>query len=434
MLAALTEEAAMNGRVRQGQIYADGVSGQRPRVPVSWDRLVGRARHAMTAAGFAYVEGGAGRESTMRANREAFDRWQVVPRVLRDVSRRDCSIELLGRTIPAPVLLGPVGVASMAHPEADVAVARAAAAAGVPMVFSNQASRSMEECAAVMGESPRWFQLYWSTVDELVESFLARAEACRCEAVVVTLDTTMLGWRGRDLDLGSLPFARGWGIAQYTSDPVFQRLVADRPAASGTSLKVTPAAVRALWDISRAHPGRTLDNLRSPVPRAAVQTFLETYSRPSISWADLAWLRARTSLPIILKGVLHPQDARLAVDHGVDGVVVSTHGGRQVDGSVGALDALPAVVAAVDSRVPVLLDSGVRGGADVLKAVALGATAVLLGRPWVYGLAAGGEAGVREVIDNVLAELDLTLGLVGATSIAEAREITLVRRGDLVGS
>ncbi len=422
----------MNGRVRQGQIYNDGVLGRRTRVPVTWDALVGRARRAMTAAGFAYVEGGAGRESTMRANRDAFESWQLVPRVLRDVSRRDTSVELLGRVIPAPVLLGPVGVSSMAHRDGDVAVARAAAATGVPMVFSNQASRSMEECAAVMGDSPRWFQLYWSTVDELVESFLSRAEACGCEAVVVTLDTTMLGWRGRDLDLGSLPFARGWGIAQYTSDPVFQQLAAARPADPRPD--VTLGALRTLLDMSRAHPGSLLDNLRSPLPGAAVRTFLETYSRPSISWSDLAWLRSKTSLPIVLKGVLHPDDARLAVDHGVDGMVVSTHGGRQVDGSVGALDALPAVVAAVDGRVPVLLDSGVRGGADVLKAVALGATAVLLGRPWVYGLAAGGSAGVVEVIENVLAELDLTLGLVGATSIAEARDITLVRRGDLVPS
>ncbi len=421
-----------NGRVRQGQIYAEGVSGRRPRVPVTWDALVGRARRAMTTAGFAYVEGGAGREETMRANRAAFDCWQVVPRVLRDVSRREISTELFGRRIPAPVLLGPVGVASMAHREADVAVARAAAAVGIPMVFSNQASRSMEECAAVMGSSPRWFQLYWSTVDELVESFLARAEACGCEAVVVTLDTTMLGWRGRDLDLGSLPFARGWGIAQYTSDPVFQRLVREQLLPPGPSPRPTPAALRALWDISRAHPGRTLENLRSPLPRAAVQTFLQTYSRPSISWSDLAWLRERTRLPLVLKGVLHPADARIALEHGVDGLVVSTHGGRQVDGSVGALDALPAVVAAVGGQVPVLLDSGVRGGADALKAIALGASAVLLGRPWVYGLAAGGEAGVREVIDNVLAELDLTMGLVGATSLAELRDVTLVRRGDLV--
>ncbi len=420
----------MNGRVRQGQVYGEGALGRRPTVPVTWDALVGRARRAMTTAGFAYVEGGAGRESTMRANRDAFESWQLVPRVLRDVSRRDTSIELFGRTIPAPLLLGPVGVASMAHPDGDVAVARAAAATGVPMVFSNQASKPMEECAAVMGDAPRWFQLYWSTVDELVSSFLARAEKCGCEAVVVTLDTTMLGWRGRDLDLGSLPFARGLGIAQYTSDPVFQRLAAERPA--DPRPRPTPGAIRTLLDMSRAHPGRFLDNLRSPLPAAAVRTFLETYSRPSISWDDLAWLREQTSLPIVLKGVLHPDDARLALDHGVDGLVVSTHGGRQVDGSVGALDALPAVVAAVDGRIPVLLDSGVRGGADVLKAVALGATAVLLGRPWVYGLAAGGEAGVREVIENVLAELDLTLGLVGATTIAEAADITLVRRGALV--
>nr|WP_284291431.1 alpha-hydroxy-acid oxidizing protein [Angustibacter aerolatus] len=260
-------------------------------------------------------------------------------------------------------------------------------------------------------------------------AFVARAEAAGCEALVVTLDTTMLGWRTRDLDLGSLPFARGQGIAQYTSDPVFRRLVADRVAAAppAPSPRPTPAAVRALLDVSRAHPGRFVDNLRSPVPRAAVQTFLDVYSRPTLTWADLAWLRERTRLPIVLKGVLHPDDARLAVDHGVDGLVVSTHGGRQVDGSVGAAEALPDVVAAVAGRVPVLLDSGVRGGADVVKALALGAAAVLLGRPYVYGLAVDGARGVQQVVEDVLAEADLTLGLVGCRSAREASGLPLRR-------
>jgi lactate 2-monooxygenase len=332
------------GRLRQAAIYRAGAMGRRPRLPTSYDALAERARKTMSRAAFAYVAGGAGREDTVRANAEGFDRWGIVPRVLRDVSTRDLSVDLFGRTLPAPVVLGPVGVLSLAHRDADLAVARAAARLGLPMVFSNQASVAMEDCATAMGGSPRWFQLYWSSIDELVESFVARAEACGCEALVVTLDTTMLGWRPRDLDLGSLPFARGQGIAQYTSDPVFQHLAEQRarsaePESTG---RPTPKALRTLAEISRNHPGRFADNLRSPVPRAAVQLFLESYSRPSITWDDLAWLRQRTRLPIVLKGVLHADDAHQAVDRGVDGIVVSTHGGRQVDGAIGAVDARPA--------------------------------------------------------------------------------------------
>jgi L-lactate dehydrogenase (cytochrome) len=301
------------------------------------------------------------------------------------------------------------------------------------MVFSNQASVSMETCSAAMGASPHWFQLYWSTSDELVESLVGRAEACGCEALVVTLDTTMLGWRPRDLDLGHLPFALGQGIAQYTSDPVFQRLARERAAQAETARepqpRPTPAAVRALVGMARKWPGPFLENLRSPLPRAAVETFLSIYSRPSITWADLGWLRARTRRPIVLKGVLHPDDARRAVDEGVDGLIVSTHGGRQVDRSIAALDALPDVVAAVDDRLPVLLDSGVRSGADVVVAVALGARAALLGRPVAWGLALGGEDGVRQVIENVLGEFDLTLGLAGLTAVDQLGRQVLRRVG-----
>jgi lactate 2-monooxygenase len=238
---------------------------------------------------------------------------------------------------------------------------------------------------------------------------------------VVTLDTTMLGWRPRDLDLGSLPFARGLGIAQYTSDPVFTRLARERAAAprSGPAPRPTPAALRTLVDISRHHPGRFVDNLRSPLPRAAVETFLATYSRPTLSWADIATLRDRTRLPVVLKGVLHPDDARRAADTGVDAVLVSNHGGRQVDASVAAIDALPGVVAALDGRLPALFDSGVRTGADAAVALALGARAVALGRSWAYALAIAGEDGVGQVVRNVLAELDLTLGLSGARTPGE---------------
>ncbi|MGY1846885.1 alpha-hydroxy-acid oxidizing protein [Blastococcus sp. SYSU DS1021] len=420
------------GRRRQNEVYRAGVYGHSPRVPVGVRRLQERAKRALDARAYAYVAGGAGDEVTQRANRAAFDRWAVVPRVLRDASVRDTSVELFGRRLPAPLLLGPVGALELVHPEADLAVARAAAATGVPMVFSNQGSRSMEECAAAMGGSPRWFQLYWSTSDELVESLVHRAETAGCEALVVTLDTTMLGWRPRDLDLGHLPFALGKGIAQYTSDPVFRRLVEERAAAAGPrepQPRPTPAAVKALVTMARAWPGSFRDNLRSPLPRAAVETFMAIYSRPSISWADLAWLRSRTKLPILLKGVLHPDDARRALDEGMDGVVVSTHGGRQVDRSIAALDALPDVVAAVGDRAPVLLDSGIRSGADVFTAVALGARAVLLGRPFAWGLALAGEAGVRQVVEDVVGEFDLTLGLTGHTAVDQLTPEVLRRVG-----
>ncbi|WP_198598199.1 alpha-hydroxy-acid oxidizing protein, partial [Blastococcus atacamensis] len=249
------------GRRRQNEVYRAGVFGHSPTVPVGIRRLQQKAKRVLDARAYAYVAGGAGDEVTQRANRAAFDKWAVVPRVLRDASARDTSVEIFGRRLPAPVLLGPVGALELVHPEADLAVARAAAATGVPMVFSNQGSRSMEECAAAMGDSPRWFQMYWSTSDELVESLVGRAEAAGCEALVVTLDTTMLGWRPRDLDLGHLPFALGKGIAQYTSDPVFRRLVEERAAATTSpptpaspQPRPTPAAVKALVTMARAWP------------------------------------------------------------------------------------------------------------------------------------------------------------------------------------
>jgi lactate 2-monooxygenase len=405
---------------RQSEIYLAGVRGVRPTVPVDVEQLEMAAQVALSPEAFAYLAGGAGGESTMRANREAFDRWRIVPRMLRDVSRRDMSIELFGRRLPSPLVLSPVGVMELFHGEADLAVARAAASLGVPLVFSNQASVPMESCAAAMGDAPRWFQLYWSKDDELVESLVARAEGCGCEALVVTLDTTMLGWRTRDLALGHLSFLHGKGIAQYTSDPVFMRKLEEPlpapPAAVGA---VTLAALRALVAMAVAVPGSTIANLRTGRARAAVRRFIATYSRSSLTWKDLAWLRRRTTMPIVLKGILHPDDARLAVDSGMDGVFVSNHGGRQVDGSVAALDALVSVVEAVRGRVPVLFDSGVRGGADIFRALALGARAVGVGRPYLYGLALGGEAGVREVVANLLAEFELTMVLSGCASIGE---------------
>lgn len=313
-------------------------------------------------------------------------------------------------------------MAEMAHPDADLAVARGAKAAGVPMIISSQASVPMEQIAAELGDHPRWFQLYWSNQPSVVESFVRRAEAIGAGAIVVTLDTTVLGWRTLDLDRAYLPFARGLGIAQYTSDPAFCALVEER-VASGVTVEVdgrpTPEAVRSLLAITRHHPGGFRDNLRSPYPRAAVATFLDVFSRTDLRWDDLGILRAMTDLPILVKGVQSADDARLAMDAGVDGIIVSNHGGRQVDGAIGSLDALAAIAPVVNARIPLLFDSGIRCGADVYKAIALGASAVGIGRPWVYGLALAGADGVREVLENFRAELDLMMATTGVTSIAE---------------
>src|SRR5918995_7035092 len=327
------------GRERQFEVYVGGARGVYPRVPVSFAPLERAARSAMSAEGFAYVAGGAGTEETMRENRAAFERWRIVPRMLRDVSTRDTAVEVLGTQLPSPFVLCPIGVLEMAHRDADFAVARAAAAESIPFVFSNQASRPMEETARAMGDAPRWFQLYWSTSNELVESLVSRAERCGCSAIVLTLDTTMLGWRVRDLDLAYLPFLRGKGLAQYTSDPVFVDALQEtlRQAAPPTG-RITLAALGTLWQLAGSYPGSRRANLRSGLARAAVRRFVETYSRPSLSWDNLGFLRERTRLPILLKGVLHPADAVAALEHGMDGVFVSNHGGRQVDGSIATMD------------------------------------------------------------------------------------------------
>jgi isopentenyl diphosphate isomerase/L-lactate dehydrogenase-like FMN-dependent dehydrogenase len=380
----------------------------------------------MSGDAWAYVAGGAGDGSTMRANRAAFDRWALVPRMLRDVSTRDLSVSPLGMRLPAPLLVAPIGAAGLVRRGADEMVGAAASAVGVPYILSSQGSSPMEATARAMGDGSRWYQLYWSTDEALVDSFIGRAEAMGASALVVTLDTTMLGWRPQDLNRGSLPFARGIGIAQYTSDPRFRELVRERVASGpspGPRPRPTPGAVRTLASMARELPGGFVDNVRSPHTRAAIETFLAIYSKPSLSWDDLATLRSRTPLPVLLKGILHPDDALRAVDLGVAGLLVSNHGGRQVDGAVGALDALVDVVTTLggpgSTSVPVILDSGVRSGADIIKALALGAAAVTVGRPHVYGLAVDGAAGVRAVLENLVAELDLTLGLIGMRSVSE---------------
>jgi len=423
------------GRQAQSDIFRAGVSGARPAVPVDPAGLEAAARRAMSPEAFAYLAGGAGSERTVAANRSAFEQWQLWPRPARDVHQRDLSIELFGRRQPTPYLLAPLGVMELAHPEADLAVARAAAALEIPAVLSNQASYPMEQTVAAAPSGEHWFQLYWSASDELNASLLQRAEACGCRAVVITLDTHLLGWRARDLNLGFLPFTRAQGIAQYTSDPVFAQLVRDRVArASGqpaATVRLTPKTVAAGITIARKGTPLTgaglRDSLRSPLPRAAVETFLEVFSTPALTWADLARAREWTSLPIIVKGVVHPDDADAALDVGMNGIWISNHGGRQVDNSVPTLAVLPEIVARVAGRVPVVFDSGVRSGADAAIALALGATAVAIGRPYGYGLGVGGEAGVREVLRNFVAELDITLGLTGHTAVAQLGPAALRR-------
>jgi lactate 2-monooxygenase len=419
----MTEPTTGPGRARQNEIYRDGVLGTKPSVPTSFAELERAARRVASPKAWAYVAGGAGEGRTMRNNRSAFDRWAIVPRMAHAGATRDLSVDLLGTRLRSPLLLAPVGAGQLVDPDADLHTARAAASTGVPYVFTNQGGQPMEECAAEMGGTPHWMQLYWSTDEALVDSLIGRAEASGATALVVTLDTTVLGWRPQDLTLGSLPFAQGLGIGQYTSDPRFREIVAQRVAAARAAgapsdVKITLQAIRSLISITRNHPGSFWSNLRSPAPRASVETFLDIYSNPGLSWDHLATLRDRTRLPVVLKGILHPDDARRAFDLGVDAIVVSNHGGRQVDSSIASLDALIAVREAIGPEPTVLLDSGIRTGADVFTAIAHGADACLLGRPYMYGMAIAGQRGVEEVIANVVAELDLTMALTGARDVA----------------
>ena len=385
------------GMQRQLAAYMGGTQKQLPQQPVRIDRLRDRAKETLRPEAYAYLEGGAGAENTMRANREAFHRWRIVPRMLRGVTQPDLGIELFGRQFRAPLLLAPIGVQSILHPDAEVAAARAAASFDLPIVLSTASSKTIEEVAEAMQESPRWFQLYWSSSSEFSASLLGRAEAAGYSAIVVTLDTLQMGWRPRDIENAYLPFLYGDGLANYLSDPVFRAGLEKPPEED---------------------------------PAAAARRFAELFADTSLTWDDLPFLREHTRLPILLKGILHPDDAREAAERGMDGVVVSNHGGRQVDGSIGALDALPAVVEAVGSRIPVLFDSGVRQGADLFKAMALGAKAVLLGRPYAYGLAVRGEDGVRDVLHDLLAETDLTLALAGCGSWDEVGPANLERAPD----
>jgi len=371
-----------NRRVRE--IYRQGMyEGEQPAYPIAYEDLRAAAWERMDDNARAYVHGGSGTEETFERNRD-FSRYRIVPRMLRGVEDRDLSVELLGQTHEFPVMVTPLGVQSLLHEAAELGTARACAQLGVPFTLSSLSSTPMEAVADALGATTKWFQFYWSSDRAVAESFLDRAEAAGYDAIVLTVDAPTLGWRDRLLERGYYPFLEGEGVANYFSDPAF-RAALDAPPEED--------------------------------PQAAVDYFLEIFGDESLTWDDLSFLREHTDLPIVLKGVLHPDDARLAVEHGADAVQVSTHGGRQVDGSISAIEALPEVAQAVET--PVLFDSGIRRGSQAFKSLALGADTVMLGRPFAYGLALGGQAGVEWVLENTISELDLTMGLAGYDAVSD---------------
>ncbi|GAA2747603.1 alpha-hydroxy-acid oxidizing protein [Kitasatospora cinereorecta] len=379
----------------QNEIYFEGLFGVLPAYPMDFAELESRARAALPPSVWSYVAGGAGDEHTQRANAAAFERWGLVPRMMVGAAERDLGVELFGLSLPSPLFLAPIGVIGLCAQDGhgDLATARAAARTGVPMVASTLSVDPLDQVAAEFGGTPGFFQLYPPNDRALAESLVHRAEQAGYRGIVVTLDTWVTGWRPRDLATGNFPQLRGHCLANYTSDPVFRARLTGDPDAD---------------------------------PRSAVGEWTQVFPNP-LTWDDLAWLRSLTSLPLILKGICHPEDVRRARDGGVDGIYCSNHGGRQANGGLPALESLPEVVAAAEG-LPVLFDSGVRSGADVVKALALGATAVGVGRPYAYGMALGGADGVVHVLRSLLAEADLIMAVDGYPSLATLRAEGALRR------
>jgi isopentenyl diphosphate isomerase/L-lactate dehydrogenase-like FMN-dependent dehydrogenase len=377
-------------------VYMQGMAGSNPPLPLTLAELEAEARAKLDPCAYWYVAGGAGLEDTLDQNRAMFRRIKLMPKVCRDVSVRNWNTDVLKTRLKAPIVLAPIGVQEIVHPEAELAVARAAASLGISLALSTLSSYSLEDVAKAMSDVPRWFQLYPPKDLDLAKSLIRRAEAAGYSAILITVDTRQIGYRWRDLREAYLPFLRGQGIKNYLTDPVFRASLEEPPE----------------QDL-----------------QAAVARWAEIYEDSSQTWDTFARLRDETTLPIAIKGVLHPEDVRKAVELGFDGIVISNHGGRQVDGCIAPIEALPHLAAITGERIDLILDSGVRGGSDVVKALALGARAVLLGRPYVWGLAVAGEDGVREVVQRVLAEFDVTCALCGATNVNDLRR-DLVRVGD----
>ena len=361
----------------------------RPRTdkPVNIAAYEALARERMDRGAFDYVAGGAGDERTLAMNVRAFDRWVLRPRVLVDVARVDTAITLFGERLAMPVLLAPTAFHKLAHPEGERATARAAAAAGTVFVVSTVASTAIEDVAAAT-TGPLWFQLYVYKDPLITRDMVQRAEAAGYKALAVTVDTPRLGRRERD-ERNEFNLPAGVEPANFTA---VHHLAARRAEQDG----------------------------HSPFASQVEQLF-----DPSLHWDRIAWLKSLTRLPLLLKGVIAAEDARLAAQAGVDGIIVSNHGGRQLDGCEPTITALPRVVEAVGGAIPVLVDGGIRRGVHVLTALALGARAVLIGRPYVWGLAADGEQGVRDVLEMFRSELELAMALSGKSSV-EAIDRSLV--------
>ncbi|SNY88280.1 FMN-dependent dehydrogenase, includes L-lactate dehydrogenase and type II isopentenyl diphosphate isomerase [Nocardia amikacinitolerans] len=378
----------------QNEIYLRGLGGVQPTLPMSFAELEAKAQSALPPSVWSYVAGGAGDERTQRANVTAFDQWGLVPRMFVGAAERDLSVELFGMRWPAPVFLAPIGVIGLCAQDGhgDLATARAAARTGVPMVASTLSVDPLEQVAAEMGDTPGFFQLYTPTDRDLAASLVKRAEQAGYKGIVVTLDTWITGWRPRDLGVSNFPQLRGHCLANYFTDPVFRAGL----------------------------PGPPEEHLQ-----AAVLRWVQLFGNP-LTWADLPWLRELTTLPLIVKGICHPDDARRAKDGGVDGIYCSNHGGRQANGGLPALDMLAEVVDAADG-LPVLFDSGVRGGDHIVKALALGASAVGVGRPYAYGLALGGADGIVHVLRALLAEADLIMAVDGYRDLGELTRDALRR-------
>jgi len=374
------------------------------------DDLRRLARRRLPRAVYDFVEGGAGDEQTVTRNRAAFDRLLFRPRVLVDVAKREQATTVLGQRVATPVLVSPTGMAGLCWPKGEVAAARAAHEAGTIYTLSTHSSCSIEEVAAE-APGPLWFQLYvWQNRD-LTRSFVERARAAGYRALVLTVDVPIISRRERDIRNG------------FTIPPrITVRNALDTLRRVGWMRRVLLG------------PRLTLANLVGApgAPRTDIVTLGGVANRqvdPSVAWADLAWFRSLWSGPLLLKGVLTAADARRAVDHGVDGLIVSNHGGRQLDGAPASVEALPEVADAVGDRIEVLLDGGVRRGADVVRALALGARAVMVGRPYLYGLGAGGSTGVRRALDILAGEVDHTLALVGVPRVGDL-DRTVVARAD----
>ncbi|WP_404330162.1 alpha-hydroxy-acid oxidizing protein [Mesobacillus maritimus] len=360
--------------------------------PLSFEEWEQKAAEKMMPGGFGYASSGAGREETAKRNQEAFSKWAIVPRMLNDVSKVDMGISLFGRRYPSPFLLSPIGMQVLAHEEGELATAKAAASMGVPFLVSTVSTYSLEEIAAAIPTGSKWFQLYYSSVNpEVSFSMVERAEKAGYEAIIITVDTVMAGWRETDMRSQFSPLSQGYGKGNYIQDPVF------------------------------------MESLPSHDHDSIVTGILENIQHPSLTWKEIAEVKKRTSLPVLVKGILHPEDAEMALEYGVDGIIVSNHGGRQLDGVIASIDALPAIAERVKGKIPILLDSGVRRGIDAVKALALGANGVLIGRPFLYGLAVGGQQGVEKVLERFMQETEVTLALSGMADLSELSRLKVVR-------